>query len=89
MSGTWLTPQAQAYWQSAQAGQAPYPYYDQSWMGTPPAYSAAPFPGAGFAPGLGKEQELGMLKDQADMLKQQMEQINNRISELEKETSEE
>jgi len=88
-SGTWPTPQAQAYWQSAQAGQAPYPNYDQSWMAAPPAFSGAPFPGAGFAPAMSKEQELEMLKNQADMLKQQMEQINSRIGELEKENPEE
>jgi len=93
MTGTWPTPQAQTYWQAAQSGQAPYPYYGGAWAMTPPAFGAgfapgAPFPGAGFAPGLSKEQELDMLKNQADMLNQQMEQINNRISELEKEASE-
>ena len=72
MTGSWPTPQAQAYWQAAQSGQAPYPYYD----------------GAGFAGGFGPEQELDMLKSQADMLKQQIEQISNRISELEKSDTE-
>ena len=89
MTGSWPTPQAQEYWQAAQSGQAPYPYYGGM---TPPAFGAgfaqgAPFPGAGFAPGLSKEQELDMLKSQAEMLNQQMEQINNRITELEKEDS--
>jgi hypothetical protein len=52
---------------------------------TPPAFAGAPSPGAGFGPGLSKEQELEMLKGQADMLKQQMDWVNDRISELEKE----
>ena len=82
MTGEWPTPQAQAYWQATQAGQAPYPYYGGSWPVTPPAFAGAPFPGAGFGPGLSKEQELEMLRDQADMLKQQIEQINSRIDEL-------
>ena len=71
MTGSWPTPQAQAYWQQ----QAPYPYYGD------PAF------GAGFAPGWSKEQELEMLKEQAGILSQQMEQINSRINELEKESS--
>lgn len=83
MTGTWPTPQAQEYWQAAQSGQAPYPYYGAAWGGmNPPAF------GMGFAPGFGPEQELDMLKGQADMLKQQMEQINNRISELDKKEEE-
>ena len=82
MTGSWPTPQAQAYWQSMQSGQTPYPYYGGAWAMTPPAF------GAGFAPGWTKEQELEILKDQADMLKQQMEEINSRISELEKESTE-
>ena len=82
MTGEWPTPQAQAYWQGMQSGQAPYPYYGGVWAMTPPAF------GAGFAPGLSREQELGMLKEQADMLRQQMEEIDSRIAELEKETTE-
>ena len=87
MTGTWPTPQAQAYWQAVQSGQAQYPYYGGAWAMNPPTPDfapGAPFPGAGFGPGFSKEQELEMLKGQADMLSQQMEQINNRISELEK-----
>jgi len=78
MTGSWPTPQAQAYWQGMQSGQAPYPYYGGGWAMPPQAF------GAGFAPG----QELEMLQEQADMLKQQMEEINSRIAELEKETTE-
>jgi len=72
MTGNWPTPQADAYWQSMQSGQAPYPAY--------PMY--------GFPPPWSKEQELEMLKEQADMLKQQLDQISSRISELEKEETE-
>jgi len=93
MSGTWPTPQAQAYWQAAQSGQAQYPYYGGTWATTPPAFGSgfaqgAPFPDAGFAPEYSEEQELEMLKGQADMLSQQMGQINQRISELEAEPTE-
>jgi len=73
MTGQWPTPQAQAYWQAMQAGQAPFP----AW-GTPPF--AGPW---GPTPSMPKEQELQMLKQQAQMIKQQLEQITNRIAELE------
>jgi hypothetical protein len=48
-----------------------------------PAWGAMPF--AGPAPSMPKEQELQMLKSQAQWIKQQLEQINQRIAELEKE----
>jgi len=80
MTGQWPTPQAQAYWQSMQAGQAPYPYF--SGYGAAPM-GAAPM-GAPFMPQASPEQELSFLKNQADSLKNQMEQINSRIKELEK-----
>jgi hypothetical protein len=83
MTGTWPTPQAQAYSQAAQSGQqAPYPSSGGAWGRNPPVF------GAGFAPEYSPEQELEMLKSQADMLKQQIDQINKRISELEKEEEE-
>jgi hypothetical protein len=87
MTGEWPTPQAQAYWQAMQSGQSPYPYYGGPWPVTPPVFAVAPFPGANFGPGMSKEQELEMLRDQANMLKQQIEQINSRIDELEDEAS--
>jgi hypothetical protein len=80
MTGQWPTPQAQAYWQAVQSGQAAYPYYGGAWA-YPPPFAPGVQPGA--APGAMKEQELSWLKNQADMLSQQLEQINNRISELE------
>ena len=75
MTGQWPTPQAQAYWESMQSGNVPYPSY-----------------GAGMAPFTGpmmtREQELSMLKNQAQFLKQQLEQIDARVRELEKSESE-
>jgi hypothetical protein len=79
MTGQWPTPQAQAYWQAVQSGQATYPQYGGAW-----AYPPPPVPGTGAAPGTTEEQELAWLKSQADMLSQQLEQINTRISDLEK-----
>ena len=67
MTGQWPTPQAQAYWQAMQAGQAPYPFY-----GAPAT-----------APGMTREQELDFLKNQADVIKSQLEQIEARMRELE------
>ena len=74
MTGQWPTPQAQAYWETMQGGQAPYPMYGEA--GTMPY-------GFSQAPAASPEQELSFLKDQAGALKSQMEQINSRIKELE------
>lgn len=71
MTGQWPTPQAQAYWQAMQAGQAPYPFYGAA--------------GAPFAPQMAPEQELGLLKNQADAIKGQLEQIETRMRGLEAE----
>jgi len=81
MTGQWPTPQAQAYWQAVQAGQATYPYYGGAWAYPPPF---APGFQPSVTPEATGEQELAWLKSQADMLSQQLEQINARISELEK-----
>lgn len=74
-TGQWPTPQAQAYWQAMPSGQVPYPY-----------------PGAGYIPGfvppMRPEDEIEMLKDQAEMLNDELNGINLRISELEKEKTE-
>ena len=79
MTGQWPTPQAQAYWQAMQSGQLPYSQYG----------AGAPFAYPGFSPPPGptmtQEQELDLLKNQAQFLKQQMDYINNRMKELEKE----
>jgi len=86
MTGQWPAPQAQAYWQAMQAGQAPYPAYGGP--GTMPyGFPQAPgtTPGvAPFAPAASPEQELSFLRDQASALKNQIDQINSRIKELEK-----
>jgi len=86
MTGQWPTPQAQAYWQAMQAGQAPYPAYGGP--GTMPyGFPQAPgtTPGvAPFAPAASPEQELSFLRDQASALKSQIDQINSRIKGLEK-----
>jgi hypothetical protein len=70
MTGQWPTPQAQAYWQT---GQAPWPAWG-------PGVAAPP-----GAPGMTREQELSMLKQQADWLKAQLDEIGARVSELETE----
>ncbi len=63
-------------------------------MGRSMAYPYVPVAGPPYPPypygtvGFGPEQELDMLKAQADMLKQQMEQISSRISELGKSDTE-
>ena len=70
MSGQWPTPQAQAYWQAMQAGQAPYPYYG----------GAMP-----FAPQMDPAQELDFLKSQAGAMREQLDEVEKRIRELETE----
>lgn len=67
--GQWPTPRMQAYWQS---GDVPNPASGQ------PDFQ--PF-GMPTTP----EQELQVLKNQAEMLVRQLEGINQRISELEQE----
>lgn len=68
MTGQWPTPQAQAYWQSMQAGRAPYPSYG----GVPTT-----------APDMTLEQELDFLKNQAQAIREQLEQIETRMRDLE------
>ena len=62
---------APATWQYQ---QPPYPFYEA----TPPAYGYAP-----VAPQMSKEQELDFLKSQAEAIKEQLEQIDTRVHELE------
>lgn len=68
MSGQWPTSQAQAYWQAMQNDQ----------VGIQQGFQP------GFAPTYSEEQELAMLRNQVQMLSQQLEQINSRIDEIEK-----
>jgi len=56
--------------------QTPYPYYEAA----PPVSGAAP-----FAPQMTKEQELDFLKNQAQAMKAQLEQIETRMRDLESE----
>jgi len=56
------------------AGQSPYPFY----AAAPPAPGSAP-----FAPQMTKEQELDFLKNQAEAIKGQLEQIETRMRDLE------
>jgi len=67
------------------AGQAPYPYYGGAW--TTPYYGGpTAAPGAApFAPQMTREQELDFLKSQAQAVKGQLEEIEDRIGELEAE----
>ena len=53
---------------------------------TPPQYYGAASPGFGYSPSaaqMSKEQELDLLKGQAEMLKGQLEQIESRIKDIE------
>ena len=85
MTGQWPTPQAQAYWQAMQAGQAPYPAYGGTWA--MPFYGGAPPPGtmAGVPTDsqITPEQEMEFLKNQAQTLGEQLEHIQQRLQELE------
>jgi len=76
MTGRWPTPQMAAAWGAgpwAYGGPAP-----AAWGAWPWAYGA-PAPGA-----MPREQELQMLRNQAEALKAQLDQISARIEELEK-----
>jgi len=69
--------------------QAPYPAspgFDVG-QGSYPPYSAAPptFGNTPFAPQMTPEQELDFLKNQSDMIKGQLEQIETRMQDLESE----
>ena len=63
----------------------PYPYYGEAW--TTPYYGGPTVaPGATpFAPQMTREQELDFLKSQAQAVKGQLEEIEDRIGELEAE----
>jgi len=96
-TGMWPTPQAQSFWQSMQAGQMPYPGgtvpgYPQAAGGqqTPqPGSASAPgamwpaYPPAGAGMQPTKEQEIQFLQSQAEYLKDELEKIKKRLTELE------
>ncbi len=77
LTGSWPTPQANAYWQAIQSGQAPLP--TAGWFGPP--WAGFPF-GAGVWT---KDQQLQALKNQAELIKNQLEAIQQQIEALEKE----
>ena len=71
MTGQWPTPQMAAAWQAG------------PWAIGAPAAGTMPY--GAPAPGtMSPEQELSMLRDQAEALRGQLDQIANRIEELEK-----
>lgn len=72
MTGQWPTPQSQAYYQAMQSGQVPF-------------QGVTPF-AAGVPGQMTSEQEVNMLKSQAEALSNQLEQIQMRINDLEKAT---
>jgi len=66
------------------SGQWPTPQMQAAWQ----AMQSGQAPGSAWgAPQMTREQELPMLRSQADWLKSQLDQISARISELEKEVS--
>lgn len=74
LTGMWPTPQAQAYWQAVQSGQAPFPAWGPMWG---PATPGTQLP---------RDVELQMLRNQAQWLRQTLEQIETRIGELEEQS---
>jgi len=82
--GQWPTPQPHVYWQAMRAGQAPYP-----WAWADPFYEGiAPSPGEATGMPVSQmapEQELEFLRNQAEMMAEQLELIHKRLQELEEE----
>lgn len=77
MNGQWPTPQADAYWQAMRSGQQGYPGFRPDLAYGHPGFP--PYPGTPMTP----EQELELLKNQAQFLNQQIEGITARIKILE------
>lgn len=89
----------EAPWAYPYGGMPQMPYYPQpGGYGPPgmPPYGQSDYPPSGgyagpgmspYGPPMAPEQEVALLRDQAQMLKQHMDQIDSRIKELEKETS--
>ena len=79
-SGEQQTPQQEDYWRQMQPGQPPYTHYGPG----------APFYHPGFQPPprpvITPEDEVNMLNSQAQFLKQQLDFIDARVKELEKES---
>ena len=77
MTGLWPTPQADSHSQARQSGQPGYPGFRQGMAHGYPGFQ--PYPGTPMTP----ERELELLKNQAQFLNQQIEQIAARIKVLE------
>jgi len=95
----WGPPMGMGYpmaggWMNPYEGMPQMPYYPQPWGYGAPEMSQMPhYPRPGeyeapgmppFGPFMPPEQEIGFLRDQAQMLKGHMDQIDARIKELEK-----
>ena len=86
----------QGPWGYPYGGMPQMPYYPQPGGYAGPEMTQMPYPpppgGYGapgmppFGPPMPPEQEIAFLRDQAQMLKEQMDQIDGRIKELEKAT---
>ena len=69
---------APTYWPGAT-----YPSYSGAWA--PPFYGGYPTPGpVAYAPQMSKEEEVEFLRDQAQVMGKQLEDIQKRLQELEK-----
>lgn len=77
MTGRWPTPQAEACWQAMQSGQPGYAGFRPGMAYGYPG--SQPYAGAMVTP----DQEVALLKNQAQFLNQQLEQIAARIKVLE------
>jgi hypothetical protein len=68
-----------------QTGQEPYPYYGGAWAAPSYGWPAAAPGATPFAPQMTREQELDFLKNEAQVVKEQLEDIEVRIKKLEAE----
>jgi hypothetical protein len=69
------------YYFGGAGAPAPGSYRPRSYyQGTPPAAGYAP-----YSPGMTREEELGYMKDQAEAIKGQLEEIESRMHDLEAE----
>jgi hypothetical protein len=83
LSGAAGMPAPQGYPSYGNPGAAPY-YGGMAYPGSMPyGYAGAPMGADPYAPQMSREQELDFLKNQAEAIKGQLEQIDARIKELE------
>ena len=66
------------YFLSGAGAPAPWPYQQAPFYGAPPTHVYEPPAGS-----MTREEELGYLKEQADAIKTQLEQIDSRMRDLE------